>query len=516
MMRLRIHAKGQIARVAGWPGIVAILGVVGCDGNKPAPPPARPFAGTKLVVGVVGEPALLKTVGTQRGEWIAQTGAELVFRDGTVDPKSVGGVDVLVFPGDRIGDLVDAKALAVLPDALTNPPTPPSGEDAPAEKATPADPFAFKDIAVAYREQVTKYGPDRVALPIGGSALVMAYRRSAFDLPANREAAQAAGLTLEPPKTWDQFDALARFFHGRDWAGDGQARSGLALAWGPDAGGVGDSIFLARSAALGLHRDQFSFLLDSETTAPRVASPPFVEALRALVALKGSGPPGAETFDAQAARAAFRSGEAALLIDLAQRADTWGAEGTAVGVAPLPGSKRVYDPSRQAWEDASPPNRPVYLPTGGGWLVGVAASTAHRGAAEGFARYLAGADSTNRLRAEREFPMLAVRATQLAQGMANPRSAPGVEPRPWADAVSRTLAADRVAPGLRIPDAAGYLADLAKARVAAVGGEPAESALDGLSRAWSQRTQALGLARQTWHHRRSLTGLTTPPEPPAR
>ena len=60
-----------------------------------------------------------------------------------------------------------------------------------------------------------------MGLPIGGSALVVAFHRAAFDSPANQEAAKAAGLTLEPPRTWEQFDALARFFHGRDWDGDG-------------------------------------------------------------------------------------------------------------------------------------------------------------------------------------------------------------------------------------------------------------------------------------------------------
>ena len=512
MMRLATEAAGRSGVVARLAGLLLAAGVVGCDGTKPPTPAARPFEGIKLVVAVVGDPALLGSVATQRGEWRAQTGADLVLRDGPVDPKALKGVDVVVFPGDRMGDLVDAGALAVLPDSAVLPAEPSAegdGEPVP-------DALAYKDIAPAFRDQVAKYGPDRMGLPIGGSALVVAYRRSAFDDPATREAARAAGLTLEPPKTWDQFDALARFFHGRDWDGDGRPGAGVAQAWGPDAEGVGDSIFLARSAGLALHRDQYSFLLDSETTGPRVASPPFVEALKALVALKDSGPPGAEKFDAAAARQAFRSGQAALLIDRAERAATWSVEGTAVGVAPLPGSKRVYDPSRNAWEDAPTPNRPSYLPSGGGWLVGVAASSPNRAAAEGLVKYLAGPDSTNRLRAERGFPMLAVRTTQLAQGLTNPRSAPGVEPRPWADAVGRTLGAEKVAPGLRIPGASDYLADLAKARVAAVDGEPPEAALAGLAKAWGERTKALGLDRQTWHHRRSLNGPTTAAKPPGR
>ncbi len=111
--------------------------------------------------------------------------------------------------------------------------------------------------------------------------------------------------------------------------------------------------------------------------------------------------------------------------------------------------------------------------------------------------------------------MLGVRSPQLAQGLTNPRSAPGVEARPWADAVSRTLGAEKVVPGLRIPGAAGYLADLTVARVAAIdGGESPEAALGKLETAWAERTRKLGLDRQTWHHRRSLNGPSTAAEPP--
>ncbi len=501
----------------GWAvgaGILLGLGPAGCEGNRPPPVVAKHFEGKKLVVGAVGDLALLQSIVTQRGEWRARTGADLVLRDVSVDPRAIQGIDVLVFPGDRMGDLVAARALAPLPDSAVMPAEPTS--EGASEAAAFDDALAYKDIAPACREQVARYGPDRLGLPIGASALVVAYRRSAFDDPAHREAAQAAGLKLEPPKTWDQFDALAKFFHGRDVNGDGQPDAGVALAWGADPEGVGDAIFLARAAASALHRDQFSFLLDSETTAPRVASPPFVETLKAMVALKASGPPDAGRHDADAARKTFRDGRAALLIDRAEKAGTWSTEGTPVGVAVLPGSNRVFDPSRQAWEDSPTPNRPSYLPSGGGWLVGVAASSPDRPAAEALVKYLAGPDSTNRLRAERGFPMLAVRTSQLAQGLTNPRTAPGVEPRPWADAVSRTLGAEKVAPGLRIPGALDYLADLAIARVAAVNGEAPETALATLDRAWSARTRALGADLQSWHHRRSLNGPTTSPEPPGR
>jgi multiple sugar transport system substrate-binding protein len=112
--------------------------------------------------------------------------------------------------------------------------------------------------------------------------------------------------------------------------------------------------------------------------------------------------------------------------------------------------------------------------------------------------------------------MLPVRSTQMGQGLPDPTSAPDVDPRQWTEAVSRTLMAGRVVPGLRIPDAAGYLADLSKARTAAVSGKDPAAALHELAADWVGRTKARGTQRQLWHYRRSLNSLATLPQPPQR
>jgi hypothetical protein len=100
--------------------------------------------------------------------------------------------------------------------------------------------------------------------------------------------------------------------------------------------------------------------------------------------------------------------------------------------------------------------------------------------------------------------------------MVNPRNSPGVEPRPWADAVAMTMLAERVAPGLRIPDTTGYLAELTKARVAAMNGRDPLEVLTELARAWDERTASHNRERQTWHHKRSLNGIATASEPPPK
>jgi multiple sugar transport system substrate-binding protein len=224
-----------------------------------------------------------------------------------------------------------------------------------------------------------------------------------------------------------------------------------------------------------------------------------------------------EKFDAVAARNAFRSENVALLIDQAERASTW-SHGHALGVAPLPGSERVFEPLRKIWETPSTPNSPSYLPHGGGWLVGIKAGLlgARRDAALDLAIYLSGPDNAGRLGGERSFPMLPVRISQMGKGLPDPTSAPDVDPRQWSDAVSRTLMAERVIPGLRIPEAAAYMSDLSHARTSVLAGTDPEAALHELASSWSARTQTLGIQRQLWHYRRSLNSLATVPQPPVR
>jgi multiple sugar transport system substrate-binding protein len=356
-----------------------------------------------------------------------------------------------------------------------------------------------------------------MALPLGASALVLVYRRDAFSRQANLDAARMAGIELQPPSTWAQLDALAGFLEGRDWSGDGAPDHAIAAVLSQDSEGLGDTTFLARATSLAQHRDQYSLFFDIDSMTPRIDSPPFVEALRGVIAWKRLGPPGLEKFDGPSAREAFRAGKVALLIDRAELAQAWSG-GHALGVAPLPGSDRVFEPLRQQWEISSSLNAPSYLPSGGGWLVGVRRGLAglQLDAALDLARYLASPENVNRLRDEATFPLLPVRSSQMGLGLPDPVSAPDVDSRQWADAVSRTILAGRVVPGLRIPDAAGYLDDLARGRVAALDGKNPAAALGEVSQAWAARTKARGTQRQLWHYRRGLNSLATLPQPPER
>lgn len=519
--------RGLGGVAARWAWLAAWLSGCGGDGGSDGDR-APEFRGLTLSVAAVGDPEILEAVRVQSGEWEREHGARVEIRAEPIGPDEARTADVLIFPGDRVGALIDAEALSPLDESEVRPARvlpigqerPSSAEDLPAGPAVRKDPLDFADVLQVYRERVSRYGEDRVGLPLGGSVLVLAYRRDAMESEANRRAAEEAGIALGPPETWDQLDALARFFHGRDWDGDGEPDPGLALALGDDPEGVADALFLARAASLGQDPNRYEFLFDAESMEPRIASPPFVEALEALSALEAFGPDGVGSFDAGRAREAFRSGEAALLIDLAERAALWaGSERPfPVGVAPLPGSPRYYDPNRGEWREVSRPNRPSYLPGGGGWLVGVSskATGERREAAVSYLRSLAGPEVAQAIVSDRVFPMVPVRASHLTFGLPDPRSAPSVESRSWGEAVERTLSASQVVVGIRIPEADAYLADLARARAAVAGGRPAREALEEAARSWRERTETLGRDRQRWHYRRSLNHLPTAPQAPPR
>ena len=494
--------------------LVCVLATLsGCDSDDSASKASeRAFPGTTVTVAAIGDPAALTALKAWHPTWERETGGKIDFLNELVDPSDLHGADVVVYRADLMGELVDRKKLAILHDEVVRPPIPLGSQ------VLPPDPLAYGDIAPPFRDQVSKYGEDRFGLPLGGSGLVLVYRRDAFDSEVNKAAAKEKGIALTPPKTWAELDALIAFFHDRDWDGDGAPEFGIAAAIGPDKEDVGDAILLARAVSLGQHPDHYGLLFNPDTLEPRIATPPFVEALAAIAAWKSLSPPKAETFDAEAARAAFRAGDTAFLIDRAERASRWTdpKKPLTVGVAPLPASSRVFDPERKAWQEVPALNRAVYLPYGGGWLIGMSSATSgiKRKAALDLVRAIASPEVSRQIVRDPALPLLPTRNSQLNGGLPDPGSALGVDSSAWGIAVARTVTAPRIVPGLRIPRTEQYLAILSRARVAAVNGMPAESALLEAAKGWSALSEKLGHERQLWHYRRSLNKLVTSALPP--
>ena len=200
-------------------GLLASLGTVpGCFNRGPSSAtPANPsFAGVKLGVAALGDTAILAGLLPQRGEWVASRGGEITIREEPIRSlENLSDVDLLIFPGQEMGKLVDADVLDVIPNQAVLPAQPREDASEPAGQTSeepPTDAFQYNDLAPVYRDQVSKYGSDRLGLPLGGTALVLVYRRDAFTRPANLAAAGAAGIKLEPPQPGVSSTLLRSFF----------------------------------------------------------------------------------------------------------------------------------------------------------------------------------------------------------------------------------------------------------------------------------------------------------------
>ena len=194
----------------GWRFLFAVQRssrVAKTDPNLPLTRSRR--SGNRLKVGAIGDPPILAGVSPLLGEWEASRKGSVSILQVPVTPESFSTADVLLFPAQRLGDLVDAGTLAIIPNAIVLPPKPSESEldeqsrREPGQAAEkPDDPFQYLDIAPGYREQVSRYGSDRLALPCGGSALVLVYHRDAFEREPNRVAAPG-GTGVETAGTLD-------------------------------------------------------------------------------------------------------------------------------------------------------------------------------------------------------------------------------------------------------------------------------------------------------------------------
>ena len=211
-------------------GLIAVLGatMTGCWQETKPPENASPsFRGVTVKVGALDEAGLLAGVTAHGGEWKASREGAIAIREQPVTLGTATEVDILLFPGDRLGDLIDADLLAAIPNEAVMPPAreatvpgEPSRSAETAGETKPAeDPYDFMGVAAPYRDQVTRYGNERMALPYGGSALVLVYRRDAFEREANR---------TRPPTRGSSWSRRRPGASSTPWLGSSRAATGTA------------------------------------------------------------------------------------------------------------------------------------------------------------------------------------------------------------------------------------------------------------------------------------------------
>jgi len=152
--------------------------------------------------------------------------------------------------------------------------------------------FDYNDILLGYRDGISMVGSTPVAIPIAGESRFIGYRTDLF---------KKYGKT--PPKTMDEFLALAKFFKNKE----------------PGLSGVAMRAASGRMCGTAWMSIAYNFtddpIVDHKTLKPSFNTPGAIESVKFYVDLMRQGPPDISTFTHEEAGAAFMQGKVAMWLD---------------------------------------------------------------------------------------------------------------------------------------------------------------------------------------------------------
>ncbi|HOQ50504.1 MAG TPA: extracellular solute-binding protein [Candidatus Atribacteria bacterium] len=228
-----------------------------------------------------------------------------------------------------------------------------------------------ESIAPPIRE-LLQWGDNWYGFNNDHDGMVIYYRKDLFNDPRwQAEFKEEYGYDFPvSPVTWQEILDIAKFFNGKDWNGDGKDDFGITMHLKVGEQGFFNYIALAGSfvcmpapgddpAKITRYHNVFWF--DPETMEPLINTPGHVKALEMLTELTKAGPSAMVGWGLGEAWDVFLRGNAAMCF-------TFGDVGTLsqdprvsvvqgkLGVAPIPGSKEVYDLENEQWITLEEPN----------------------------------------------------------------------------------------------------------------------------------------------------------------
>jgi multiple sugar transport system substrate-binding protein len=215
-----------------------------------------------------------------------------------------------------------------------------------------------------------EYGGKKYMVANDHDGQVMYYRRDVLNDPKwQAQFKQEVGYDLPvPPKTWEQFRDVAKFFNGKDFNGNGKPGNGLTMHL--KVGGQGMFHFMSMSAPYVVSKDQNLYWFDPKDMKPLINSPGHVKALEQLVELVKYGPEAMLGWSLGESWDYFLKGDAVLTFtwgDLGALAQQEGSKVKGkIGAAPIPGTLEVFNPLTGQSTKVDQPNL-VGNTTGGSW-----------------------------------------------------------------------------------------------------------------------------------------------------
>ncbi|MET9410635.1 extracellular solute-binding protein [Streptomyces sp. NPDC002935] len=379
--------------------------------------------------------------------------------------------DVMFYPSLWIGDM--APYLAPVPKKYLNTP-------------------GMKDVTSTYMDVATWNGKV-VQYPMDGDRHYLKVRADVLNDPKQQAAYKAAtGKELRVPKTWAEYQDVAKFFNGKDFDGDGKRNYGSAEVTKRDD--LTFSAFISRAAPYVKNPDvKGGVFFDLETMKPLINTPGFVRALEDMVKAKSTWAPGGANFGLGDEIFSFGGGQTLMSYSWddafiqAQQPDS--RIRNKVQAAPLPGSSEVYNRTTKSWDTKA--NQAPYFTWG--WTSAVPRASRHQQMAFDYLCFFSNEANT---------------ALDLSIGRfgVNPYRYSHFDPNFWeglgwdpkvAKSYVKTLSGmeesrNRVF-DLRVPGVNQYMSALANGVAAALAGQNSpQDALDGVAKEWSKITGQIG------------------------
>lgn len=385
--------------------------------------------------------------------------------------------DVLFYPSLWIGDLHNFLA-----------PVPPAYQEV----------NGMKDVTANYKDVAT-WGDEMVQYPVDGDRHYMKYRNDVFD-NADMQAKFKAetGNELRVPQTWEEYNAVAKFFSGWDWAGDGQEHYGSAEVTKRDD--LMFSAFISRVAAYAKNpKVKGGFFFDLETMVPQVNNPGWVKGLQMFIDAQKAFPPGGGNFGLGDEIFSFGGGQTLMSYSWddafiqAQEADS--PIRNKVAAAPLPGSHEVWNRVTKTWDKFETPNAPPYITWG--WTSAVAKASENQDMAFDYLCFFSNEANT-------------ALDLQIGRFGVNPYRTTHFDPKFWQDklgwdkkvaetyvkALSGMDGSTNRVFDLRVPGVNQFMSTLANGVAEAMAGQKdPQEALDGVAAKWTAIVNKIGVDR---------------------
>ena len=475
------------------PAAALLATTAGAAVAQDSSPGARPdFSGVTVNVVTFTGPPIDEPLRRHAAEWSAQTGgtinvtnypfSDLYQRALTDVSTGTNSFDLMTLAAPWLGDFAGGGYIDDLSDRIANAPE-----------------IAWDDVAPFFRDYVASYGGKPYGVVIDGDFLMVYYRSDILEAGGD-----------QPPKTWDEYLALAEKYDGQDLNGDGEADYGSCL---PKArSGVGTWHFNGVLAPFIQTQGTSQGMFFGDNMEPLINNAAMSAALDIWQKAGEFGPPDEINLDQQGARDMFVSGRCAVNID-------WGDTGVLAidpatskiidkwDAVPMPGSTQVLDRATGelvACDATTCPNAVDGInvaPFGafGGWagVINSAAEDRVKDAAFDFISYVSAPEQSNKdvtvgVTGMNPYRLSQLDTSDLSQWIESGFSETSATA--YLDAIGKSLASPNFVLDLRVGQANNYTNVLEDTGIAQfLAGElTKEQAMQQIYDAWQELTDQIG------------------------